>query len=90
MLQNIARASAIVPLPYLPGEEMQCLFDAFDETQIAELHQPMFVKADGALDLLQDSGLRVTTMGRGLDADRPFFLAACAAGIAAAQLLPSK
>ena len=87
VLQNAARASALVPLPYLPTEEMQCLLDAFEETQIEELHQPMFVKAEGALDLLQASGLNVTTMGRGPDADRAFFLAACAAGIAAAQLL---
>jgi hypothetical protein len=90
VLQNVARASAIVPLPYLPGEEMQRLLDALEETQIEEKHQPMFIKADDALDLLQASDLNVTTMGRGVDADRPFFLAACAAGIAAAQLLTTK
>ena len=87
VLQNVARACALVPLPYLPTEEMQCLLDALEETQIEEQHQPMFVKAEGALALLQASGLPVTTMGRSPDADRPFFLAACAAGIAAAQLL---
>ena len=87
VLQNVARACALVPLPYLPEEEMQCLLDALEETQIEEQHQPIFVKADDALSFLQASGLRVTTMGRGPDDDRPFFLAACAAGIAAAQLL---
>ena len=90
VLRQIALASVLVALPRLSGEEMQDLLDALKETTIEEKHQPVFLTAEGALALLDASGLNVTTMGRDTQADRAFFLSACAAGILAGQLIEAR
>ncbi|MHB0885109.1 MAG: DUF3866 family protein [Bacillota bacterium] len=49
-------------------------------------HRTVVACGRPALDYLDRSGLEVTTMGRGPDADPPFFLAAGAAGVHAARV----
>jgi Protein of unknown function (DUF3866) len=53
------------------------------------LHRLVEVPADGLREALSASPVRLSTMGRGLEADEPAFLAAAAAGRHAADLLPS-
>lgn len=90
VLQTAALAQAMLPLPILHGEEMQCLLETLEATGLEESHQPVFIMADSALELLQSSDINVTTMGRNLEAERPFFLSACAAGILAGQFIEAK
>ncbi len=90
VLRQIALASVLVALPRLNDDEMQCLLDALEETTIEEMHQPVFLTADGALALLESSGLAPTTMGRDTQSDRAFFLSACAAGVLAGQLIEAR
>jgi hypothetical protein len=50
-------------------------------------HQVIEVATDGLDDALRASPVKLSTMGRDLDGDYPYFLAAAAAGKYAATLL---
>ncbi|MET8162059.1 DUF3866 family protein [Sphaerisporangium sp. NPDC005289] len=82
---RVALAPAQVVVPELPG--------AFGERvreQAAALgarHQLVNVPVDGLAKLLEDSPVKLSTMGRGLDRDLAGFLASAAAGRHAATLL---
>ena len=90
VLKTAALAQAMLPLPVLEGEQMQILLDTLEDSGLEESHQPVFIMADSALDLLQSLEVNVTTMGRDVEAERPFFLSACAAGILAGQFIEAK
>ena len=81
---RVALAAADVVVPELPG--------AFGETirgQATALvrHRIVTVGVDGLLDALRSAPVRLSTMGRGLDEDSEYFLAAAAAGRHAATFL---
>ena len=57
------------------------------QSGVAEAHEIIIVDAERGLAAFEASGLEVTTMGRRLDQERPFFLSAAAAGLLAAQLV---
>lgn len=80
-LGHVALARAAVPVPLGFGD---------DFAEVADAHDVVEVQADAVVEALREAegeGLRPSHMGRGLDADRLFFLAAGAAGIHAAALL---
>jgi hypothetical protein len=52
-------------------------------------HRLVRVAVDGLDEALRDSPVGLSTMGRGLDQDHAYFLAAAAAGRHAAALLPA-
>jgi hypothetical protein len=82
---RVALARADVVLPDLPGE-----FGAGVAAQAATLaarHRLVRVSVDGLEDTLRACPVRLSTMGRSLDEDLPYFLAAAAAGRHAAHLL---
>jgi hypothetical protein len=56
---------------------------------LASQHRLVRVSTDGLDEALRDSPVGLSTMGRGLDADHAYFLAAAAAGRHAATLLTS-
>ncbi len=89
-LRHIARAPALVPIPRLSETQRRLLMTVLEETGIAEKHQPITVDAQRGLAALEASGLDVTTMGRDITQERPFFLAAAAAGLLAAQLVEAR
>ncbi len=82
VLGTFALCSAVVPLPLLPAAQAEHI-----GSQIAVLHGKHRMEVhDGepALLLLERLGVSVATMGRAMAQDRAFFLAAAAAGMAAA------
>lgn len=82
---RVALAPADVVVPDLPGK-----FGAQVTAQAATLaarHRLVRVSVDGLADLLRGCPVRLSTMGRGLDEDLAYFLAAAAAGRHAASLL---
>jgi Protein of unknown function (DUF3866) len=82
---RVALARADVVVPDLPGE-----FGAQVDAQAATLaarHRLVRVGVDGLADALRACPVRLSTMGRGLDEDLAYFLAAAAAGRHAASLL---
>jgi hypothetical protein len=90
VLKHIARAPALVPLPRLPKRQLQRLYDSLEAAGITETHEPITIDADQGLAALEACGLNVTTMGRSISEERPFFLAAAAAGLLAAQLVEAR
>ena len=81
---QVALAAADVVVPDLPGRFGDTVRD-----QAATLarHQILTVTVDGLLDALRAAPVKLSTMGRGLDEDTEYFLAAAAAGRHAATLL---
>ncbi len=82
---RVALASADVVLPALPGA-----FGAQVATQAAVLaarHQLVTVGVAGLAEALRGCPVPLSSMGRGLDQDMAYFLAAAAAGRHAAALL---
>ncbi len=83
---RVALARADVVVPDLPGG-----FGARIRAEAGALagrHDLVLVSVDGLDEVLRDCPVPLSTMGRGLDQDRSYFLAAAAAGRHAATLLP--
>lgn len=85
VLSRIAMTSTLVPLPRLDELEELTLRTAIEQADLSERHEFITVEADLGLQALVDTGIPVTTMGRGITEERAFFLAAAAAGLLAGQ-----
>ena len=86
-LQLAAARRATVVLPELPQSRAEILRRQCDEAGVGDRHE--IVEADGApgVELLKESGLDPTTMGRALsDSPEPFLAAAAAGAVAAGTL----
>lgn len=79
----LARATVVVPelSEPLAAEVEQDLLDS----GIGARHDVVHVPVAGLVDALRTSGVALSTMGRGLDEDRAYFVAAAAAGHYAAD-----
>jgi len=82
---RVALAGADVVVPALGGEFGARV--AAQAQDLAERHRLVSVATDGLDDALAASPVLLSTMGRGLEADHAYFLAAAAAGRHAAALL---
>jgi hypothetical protein len=81
---RVALAAADIVVPELPGAfgaEVQAAAAA-----LADRHRLVRIRVDGLLDQLRSCPVRLSSMGRGLDDDPSYFLAAAAAGRYAASL----
>jgi hypothetical protein len=83
---QVALAGADVVIPALP--EPQATRVAADAAPLAARHRLVTVPPDGLEEALRATPVRLSTMGRSLDEDLAYFLAAAAAGRHAASLLP--
>ena len=84
-LGRVAMTPADVVVPELPGDFGERVRAAV--TELSGLHRLVEVPTDGLLDLLRNTPVPLSSMGRGLDADPAYFLACAAAGLHAASLL---
>ncbi|TDD58575.1 DUF3866 family protein, partial [Actinomadura darangshiensis] len=86
---RVALATADIPVPELGGAFGARV--AAEAAPLGDRHRLVPVPVDGLLDTLRaaekDWGVRLSTMGRRLDEDLPYFLAAAAAGRHTAALL---
>ncbi|GAA3093625.1 hypothetical protein GCM10020001_006510 [Nonomuraea salmonea] len=82
---RVALSAADVPVPMLPGEFGERVRDQAE--LLAVRHRLVPVEVDGLYEALRESPVRLSTMGRSLDEDLPYFLASAAAGRLAASLL---
>jgi hypothetical protein len=85
ILERVALCPALVPIPRLEETERYWLRQAVEDTDLAERHEFVTVDAEVGLNALIDTGIQVTTMGRGINEERAFFLSAAAAGLLAGQ-----
>jgi hypothetical protein len=82
---QVALASADVVIPKLP--EPQATRVATDAAPLSRRHNLVTVPVDGLADALRGCPVPLSTMGRSLDEDLEYFLAAAAAGKHTASLL---
>jgi hypothetical protein len=82
---RVALAPCEVVIPELP--EPQASRVAADVAPLASRHRLVTAGVDGLEDALRDCPVPLSTMGRGLDQELAYFLAAAAAGRHAASLL---
>jgi len=82
---RVALARADVVVPVLPGPFGESVAAAADA--LGTRHHLVSVDVDGLLEVLRSAPVALSTMGRGLDQDTAYFLAAAAAGRHAARLL---
>ena len=82
---RVALARADVVVPELPGPQASRV--SADVAPLAARHTLVTVPADGLEEALRAAPVPLSTMGRSLDQDLAYFLAAAAAGAHAANLL---
>jgi hypothetical protein len=83
---RVALASADIVIPELPEPAGAQI--AAEAAPLAERHHLVTVPVDALEEALRTSPVPLSTMGRSLDQDPEYFLAAAAAGRHAASLLP--
>ncbi|MEW6573711.1 MAG: DUF3866 family protein [Bacillota bacterium] len=85
-LGRVALAPATIPVPAMAAEKAALVNDQLVSARVTERHRLVTVDAADTFDSLDELELRVSTMGRGREAEPEFFLAAGAAGAIATEL----
>ncbi len=87
ILADVCRVPVDVPVPALQDEaERGAVWEALRSRRLEEKHHLVEVDGRPAIEELRARGVDVRTMGRGIDDDPAFFLAAGAAGVLAGRL----
>ena len=87
ILADVCKVPVNVPVPTLAHEEQRtAIWDALRSRRLDDVHQLVEVDGQPALEELRERGVDVRSMGRGIDDDPAFFLAAGAAGVLAGRL----
>lgn len=86
VLTRVAQGSVHVPIPAMEGQRREVVWSAIRAASLEERHQVVEVTGQPALDLLAERGVESETMGRKLDDEPEFFLAAGAAGVLAGRM----
>jgi hypothetical protein len=88
VLARVALCRCQVPLPPLPEAALETIHAQLAAAGIAERHdvQPVALDPDAVLAALSPYGGDLMTMGRSVEQEAAFFLAAAVAGIAGARL----
>jgi hypothetical protein len=84
-LGRVALCRSTVVLPRLEEKKLLFLQEQLRDGGISALHEVIMEEGEAGLEELRRLGIEVTSMGRGIEDDREFFLAASAAGTAAAK-----
>jgi len=85
-LGRVALRPAILALPYLPREEYWQIREQLAAEGVWQKHRVVMADGRKGLACLSDLGIKVTTMGRGMEEESSFFAAAAAAGVIAWEL----
>ncbi len=86
-LGTIALTKATVVLPKLLPEKLELVLQQVEESTISHKHDVAIIEGQPALAALAEYQVKVTTMGRHVEQDPEFFLAAGAAGVYVASLI---
>jgi Protein of unknown function (DUF3866) len=86
VLREVALLPVHVAVPALDEEPRSLVWEALKEAHLEERHQLVEVTGEPALDLLSERGVPMETMGRGVEVEPAFFLAAGAAGVLAGRM----
>lgn len=85
-LKFIARTPLEIYLPFLEKEKLAIIEDQVYSNCLNELHGFYYQEASSAIDELKASQIPMSTMGRGIEQDSEFFMAAWLAGVRAVSI----
>ncbi len=86
VLSEVALLPVHVAVPVLDDERRSVVWDALKEAGLEERHQLVEVTGQPAIDLLAERRVTAETMGRSLEEEPAFFMAAGAAGVLAGRM----
>jgi hypothetical protein len=87
ILADVCKVEVNVPVPALPDDrERELVLAALRDRKLEEKHHLVEVDGAPAIEELRARDVEVRTMGRGIDDDPAFFLAAGAAGVLAGRM----
>jgi hypothetical protein len=87
ILADVCKVDVNVPVPVLEdGADRSAVWDALRSRQLEEIHHLVEVDGAPAVEELRARGVDVRSMGRGIEDDPAFFLAAGAAGVLAGRM----
>jgi hypothetical protein len=87
ILADVCKVDVNVPVPMLEdAEQREAVWGALRDRKLEDLHHLVEVDGAPAVEELRARGIDVRTMGRGIDDDPAFFLAAGAAGVLAGRM----
>jgi hypothetical protein len=87
ILADVCKVDVHVPVPALDDDEQRtAVWGALRSRRLEDIHHLVEVDGQPAVQELHARGIDVRTMGRGIDDDPAFFLAAGAAGVLAGRL----
>lgn len=86
VLTRVAPPGTHVAIPPLEGERRELVWRQLRDAKLEERHQIVEVAGLPAIDLLAERGVEAETMGRKLEDEPEFFLAAGAAGVLAGRM----
>jgi hypothetical protein len=84
VLKDIAKTRALLSLPLLEKRKTEYITGQVRKFDIEKKHTVVFNRGEKVIGAMEEFGLQTTTMGRGIDEDRDFFLTVGAA----AEVLP--
>jgi hypothetical protein len=87
VLGEIALSPCLVALPEMREDKARLIAEKLEPALRWSMHEARVLDGEPGLAELARKDIRVTTMGRSVEEDREFFLAASAAGALAAELL---
>lgn len=90
VLSRICKVPVLVPLPFLKEEQNGFILEQIRNAGLFGKHRFVMEDAGASLEAMATCELKMSTMGRGIDQDREFFLALGAAAIAAGLLAEGK
>lgn len=85
VLDKIATQGCTLALPVMDGAKRHYVRKQLSDRGLFAKHEVEELAADDIIEEMVSRGMKVTTMGRGLEEDKEFFLAAGAAGKLAAR-----
>jgi hypothetical protein len=87
ILADVCKVDVNVPVPVLEDADQRgAVWGALRDRKLEEVHHLVEVDGAPAVEELRARGVEVRTMGRGIDDDPVFFMAAGAAGVLAARM----
>ncbi|MBA1337068.1 MAG: hypothetical protein HPY66_3504 [Firmicutes bacterium] len=81
VLTEIAKTRSVLPLPVIEDEKLRCLKEQVTLHGIDKKHRVLFREGDLVFDAVEEYGLQVTTMGRGIKDDPDYFKAVGSAAV---------
>jgi len=87
VLGRVVLVSTVVSVPQMAPEKLEVVQRQLDAEGITGRHEVLLARGEIGVQALRERGVEVKTMGRSVDEDPEFFLAAGAAGAIAAERL---